>query len=197
MTSSPEIPDSISSEMLNSLLRGRNPLPISEVVPALDFGGELGAPCDLQFSICQLIERSTGGTNIIQMLVAAMHLLTEVEAHFERHMNSLALEDEPYNTLSAPEQQTLARVMREHTLLLKVSLKHLEEVLTQVGYPYYAQRAQELINDRFQQKRVLMRDFRSQLLISDELLASLGIERSAVTTYLDQITDHPNDTSEL
>lgn len=183
--------------MLNTLLRGRNPLPASEAVPALDFGGECGAPCDLQFAICQLIERSAGGTNIIQMLVAAMHLLTEVEAHFERHLNSLALEDEPYNTLSGPEQQVLARVMREHTMLLKVSLKHLEEVLTKVGYPYYAQRAQELINDRFQQKRVLMRDFRSQLLISDELLASLGIERSAVTTYLDQITDHPNDTSEL
>ena len=110
--------------MLNTLLRGRNPLPASEAVPALDFGGECGAPCDLQFAICQLIERSAGGTNIIQMLVAAMHLLTEVESHFERHLNSLALEDEPYNTLSGPEQQVLARVMREHTMLLKVSLKH-------------------------------------------------------------------------
>lgn len=183
--------------MLNTLLRGRNPLPASEAIPALDFGGELGAPCDLQFSICQLIERSANGTNIIQMMVAAMHLLTEVESHFEHHINSLALEDEPYDQLSAVDQQGLARVMREHTLLLKVSLKHLEDVLTQVGYPYYTQRAQDLIKDRFQQKRVLMRDFRSQLLISDELLASLGIERAAVTTYLDQITDHPNDSSEL
>lgn len=197
MTASPEIPDSISAEMLSTLLRGRNPLPLSEVVPALDFGGELGAPCDLQFSICQLIERSTGGTNIIQMLVASMHLLTEVESHFERHLSSLAQEDEPYDQLSGAEQQVLARLMREHTLLLKASLKHLEEVLTQVGYPYYAQRAQDLIKDRFEQKRILMRDFRSQLLISDELLASLGLERAAVTTYFDQITDHPNDTSEL
>lgn len=183
--------------MLNTLLHGRNPLPAAEVIPALDFGGEYGAPCDLQFAICQLIERSAGGTNIIQMLVASMHLLTEVESHFERHLNSLALEDEPYNTLSAQEQKVLARVMREHTMMLKAGLKHLEEVLAEVGYPYYTQRAQELINDRFQQKRVLMRDFRSHLLISDELLVSLGIDRSAVTTYLDQITDHPDDTSEL
>lgn len=197
MTASPEIPDSISSEMLSTLLRGRNPLPASEIIPALDFGGELGAPCDLQFSICQLIERSSGGTNIIQMLVAAMHLLTEVESHFERHLSSLAQEDEPYDQLSGPEQQVLGRLMREHTMFLKASLKHLEDVLTQVGYPYYAQRAQDLIKDRFQQKRVLMRDFRSQLLISDELLHSLGLSRDAVTTYLDQITDHPNDTSEL
>lgn len=197
MTASPEIPDSISSEMLSTLLRSRNPLPLSEVVPALDFGGECGAPCDLQFSICQLIERSTGGTNIIQMLVASMHLLTEVESHFERHLTSLAQEDEPYDQLSGADQQMLARLMREHTLLLKVSLKQLEEVLTQVGYPYYAQRAQELMKDRSEQKRILLRDFRSQLLISDELLASLGLERAAVTTYLDQITDHPNDPTEL
>lgn len=197
MTTSPEIPDSVSPEMLSTLLRGRNPLPISEVVPALDFGGELGAPCDLQFSICQLIERSSGGTNIIQMLVAAMHLLTEVESHFEHHLSSLAQEDEPYDQLPGPEQQALGRLMRDHTMLLKVSLKRLEDVLTQVGYPYYTQRAQTLTRDRFERKRILMRDFRSHLLISDGLLASLGIERAAVTTYLDQITDHPNDKSEL
>ncbi len=197
MTATPEIPDSISPEMLDTLLRGRNPLPISQVVPALDFGGELGAPCDLQFAICQLIERSTNGTNIIQMLVAAMHLLTDVESHFEKHLNSLALEDEPYDQLPAADQQALGRVMRAHTMGLKVAVKHLEDVLTQVGYPFYSQRAQALIEDRFKAKRVLMRDFRSHLLISDELLDSLDVERSAVTTYLDHITDHPNDSSEL
>lgn len=197
MTATPEIPDSISPEMLDTLLRGRNPLPISQVVPALDFGGELGAPCDLQFAICQLIERSANGTNIIQMLVAAMHLLTDVESHFEKHLNSLALEDEPYDQLPAADQQALGRVMRAHTMGLKVAVKHLEDVLTQVGYPFYSQRAQALIEDRFKAKRVLMRDFRSHLLISDELLDSLDVERSAVTTYLDHITDHPNDSSEL
>jgi hypothetical protein len=197
VTATPEIPDSISPEMLDTLLRGRNPLPISQVVPALDFGGELGAPCDLQFAICQLIERSTNGTNIIQMLVAAMHLLTDVESHFEKHLNSLALEDEPYDQLPAADQQALGRVMRAHTMGLKVAVKHLEDVLTQVGYPFYSQRAQALIEDRFKAKRVLMRDFRSHLLISDELLDSLDVERSAVTTYLDHITDHPNDSSEL
>ena len=183
--------------MLDTLLRRRNPLPASDIIPALDFGGELGAPCDLQFSICQLIERSNKGTNIIQMLVAAMHLLTEVESHFEKHLNSLLQEDDPYDQLNADDQQKLGALMREHTMLIKVGIRHLEDVLTQVGYPYYTQRAQGLIKERFTEQRVLMRDFRSQLLISDELLASLGIDRAAVTTYLDQITDNPNDTSEL
>lgn len=197
MTASPEIPDSISSDMLNTLLRGRNPLPTGDRIPVLDFGGECGAPCDLQFSICQLIERSAGGTNIIQMLVAAMHLLTEVESHFEKHLRSLEQEDEPFDQLPAHEQQVLARVMREHTMYLKASLKHLEDVLARVGYPYYTQRAQDLVKERFTHGRVLMRDFRSHLLISDELLESLGIDRAAVTTYLDHATDHHNDSTEL
>jgi hypothetical protein len=183
--------------MLNTLLRGRNAMPSSELIPALDFGGECGAPCDLQFAICQLIERSVGGTNIIQMMVASIHLLAEVDSHFERHTRSLELEDEPYDSLSGSQQQALARVFREHMLLLKSSLNQLEELLAKAGYPYYSQRAQGIINGPLGDKRVLMRDFRSRVLISDELLDSLQINRDDVTNYLDQVTDHPNDFSEL
>ena len=190
--SSSDIPDTVSTEMLSSLLRGRNPMPLSEAIPALDFGGENGAPCDLQFAICQLIERSEHGVNIIQMLVAAMHLLSEVESHFEKHADSLAREDAPYDQLSAGEQQTLARVMREHLMYLKVSLKHLEDVLTPVGYPYYAMRSKELIQGPLADKQLDLREFRSHLLISDELIKSLGLERSALTTYLDSATKSPD-----
>lgn len=187
--SSSDIPDTISAEALTSLLRGRNPMPLSDVIPALNFGGENGAPCDLQFSICQLIERSAAGTNIIQMLVAAMHLLSEVESHFERHMESLAREDAPYNKLTAAEQQTLGRVMREHTMYLKVALKHLDDVLTPVGYPYYAMRSKELLEGVFKEEQVKLADFRSHLMLSDELLETLGIERSDVTNYFTQISN--------
>jgi hypothetical protein len=190
--SSSDIPDTISAEALSSLLRGRNPMPLSDVIPALDFGGENGAPCDLQFAICQLIERSEHGINIIQMLVSAMHLLSEVESHFERHMESLAREHAPYDQLTAGEQQTLARVMREHLMYLKVSLKHLEDVLTPVGYPYYAMRSKELIAGPLADKQLDLREFRSYLLISDELIKSLGLERSALTTYLDSATKTPD-----
>lgn len=190
--SSSDIPDTVSTEMLSSLLRGRNPMPLSEGIPALNFGGENGAPCDLQFAICQLIERSEHGVNIIQMLVAAMHLLSEVESHFEKHAESLAREDAPYNELSAGEQQTLARVMREHLMYLKVSLKHLEDVLTPVGYPYYAMRSKDLIDGALAGKELDLREFRSHLLISDELINSLGLERPALTTYLDSATKSPD-----
>ena len=181
--------------MLSQLLRGRNPMPLSEVIPVLDFGGESGAPCDLQFAICQLIERSEHGVNIIQMLIAAMHLLTEVESHFERHTESLAREDAPYCELSASEQQSIARIMRDHLLRLKVSIKHLEDVLTPVAYPYHAMRSKELIEGPLAGKQLDLRDFRSHLLISDELINSLELERPALTAYLDSATRTPDSQS--
>lgn len=189
MTDQPEIPSSVSTEMLDALLRNRNPLPASAVIPSLDLGGERGAPCDLQFSICQLIERSANGTNIIQMLVAAMHLLVEVESHFDRHITYAMQEDPPYDDLPAVDQQSIARLLRQQLLALRVTLQQLEEVLTTVGYPYYQQRAAELVQGVFQGKKTSLRDFRSHMLISDELLSSLELERQGVTDYLDHITD--------
>jgi hypothetical protein len=189
VTDQPEIPNSVSTEMLDALLRNRNPLPASTVIPSLDLGGERGAPCDLQFSICQLIERSTNGTNVIQMLVAAMHLLVEVESHFERHVTYAMQEEPPYDDLPAADQQGIARLLRQQLLALRVTLQQLEEVLTTVGYPYYQQRAAELVQGVFQGKKTNLREFRSHMLISDELLSSLELERQGVTDYLDHITD--------
>lgn len=189
MTDTPEIPNSVSSEMLDALLRNRNPLPTSTAIPTLNLGGERGAPCDLQFAICQIIERSTNGTNIIQMMVAAMHLLTEVEAHFDRHITYAMQEDPPYDDLPAVDQQGIARFLRQHLLSLRVSLQQLEEILTLIGYPYYEMRAKELTHGVFQGKKTNLREFRSHMLISDELLDSLQLQRQPVTDYLDHITD--------
>jgi hypothetical protein len=182
----PEIPDSISSEMLDALLRNRNPLPISTVIPSLNLGGERGAPCDLQFSICQLIECSSSGTNIIQMMVAAIHLLTEVESHYDRHLAYASQGDSPYDDLSESELHGVNQMLRQQLLPLRASLRQLEENLTSIGYPYYDMRAFELTRSVFRGKKVELRDFRSHMLISDEVLESLQLEREPVTHYLDQ-----------
>jgi hypothetical protein len=189
VTDTPEIPNSVSSEMLDALLRNRNPLPTSTVIPSLDLGGERGAPCDLQFAICQIIERSANGTNIIQMMVAAIHLLTEVESHFERHITYAMQEEPPYDDLPAADQQGIARFMRQHLLSLRVSLQQLEETLTLIGYPFYEMRAKELTHGVFAGKQTKLREFRSHMLVSDEVLNSLQLERQSVTDYLDHITD--------
>jgi hypothetical protein len=189
VTDQPEIPNSVSTEMLDALLRNRNPLPVSTVIPCLDLGAEHGAPCDLQFAICQLIERSKTGTNIIQMLVAAMHLLTEVESHFDRHITYALQDDPPYDDLSPKEQAGIASFMRTHLVSLRTCLHQLDDLLSQVGYPYYQIRAQQLTDGVFKGVPTKLRDFRSHMLVSDETLDSLELSRDAVTDYLDYLSD--------
>ena len=188
MTDSPEIPDSVSPEMLDGLLRNRNPLPTSDTIPSLDLGGETGAPCDLQFAMSQLISRSSRGTNIIQMLVASLYLAAEVEDHFSQQLQRLMQEDPPYADASAAEQQLIGSFLSNHLLSLRMGIQQLESLLAEVGYPYYQERARQLLTTTFKDKAVKLRDFRSHMMISDELLGSLQVDRAAVTDYLDNIT---------
>ena len=187
MTDTPEIPDSVSPEMLDNLLRNCNPLPTSELIPALDLGGESGGPCDLQFAICQIIERSKLGASLLQRLVASMYLLAQIEDSFSARLEDLMLEHPPYDEMTGHEQQIAGNFLRSHLIALRVSLQQMEQLLAEISMPYYDMRAKTLIQEVFKGHPRSLRDFRSHMLISSELLDSLQIERDAVTTYLDQI----------
>lgn len=176
-------PDAVSPEALSAFLRTHNLLPESERIPSVDLGGMEGGPCDLQFCLTQLIHRSKNGTNLIQILTSAMYLLCEAEHQFDDQLSSLALEREPYDQLSGSEQTTLARMMRRHLLATRASMGHLEELLADLSDLYYRGRAHQLLTETFTSEPSLA-EFRSHMLISDGLLASLGLERSAVTTYI-------------
>lgn len=191
MTDKPEIPDSISPEMLDGLLRNRNPLPISDVIPSIDFGGSVGAPCDLQFALSQLIERSARGTSILQMLVTSLYLITEIEGHFDQHLELVMREDPPYTDVPAADQKQIARCMRSYLMGLRIASQQLEELLAVIGYPYYQERAKQLIETEFKGRPRSLPDFRSHMMISSELLDSLQIDRASVTTYLDNIQSKP------
>lgn len=186
------VPDSVSPEALRSFLnRGAN-LPESELVPELNLGGSMGAPCDLQFVISQVIARSSTGTNIVQMLCAGMHLLTEVESHFEDQLERLALEEEPFEGLSGSEQKSCGVLLRRNLVALRTSLHALEELLSGLTMAFYQARAHDLQHGVLQGKRFSLEEFRSHMLISDELLASLQLERQAVTAYLnDSVPSEP------
>jgi hypothetical protein len=181
--STPEVPDSISAESLNSFLRNCNPLPVSAFIPEINLGGPEGAPCDLQFCITQLIHKSTDGTNLIQLLTAAMYLLCEAEFQFEDQLQRLAIEEPPYDELDAGEQQIMDRLLRRHLLTARSSMNHLEGLIGELTTLFYRGRAQYLLNEVFTAEPSLA-DFRSHMLISDGALLSLGLERDAVTAYI-------------
>jgi len=179
-----QVPDSVSSEALRSFLHRPAGLPESALIPEINLGGSRGAPCDLQFVISQVIARSSTGTNIVQMLCASMHLLTEIESHFEDQLERLVLEEEPFQNLSASEQQGVGRVMRENLLALRTSMHALEGSISELTLAFYHVRSEGIMAGPMHGKPLDMEEFRSHMLISDELLASLGLERGAVTAYL-------------
>ena len=78
-------PDSISGDRLRELAsRLSNDLPVSDVIPALEFRDtdiNSGGLCDLQFVLIQLVEKSTSGLEYVQLLTASLYL-------FERCLTS-------------------------------------------------------------------------------------------------------------
>lgn len=181
VTDSPQIPDAISASALGALLSGRQRLPLSTVIPSLNFGGAIGGSCDLQFAINQLICASSG-VNLVQILCAAIHLVTEMDSSLLHQLQAIERGDAPYDQASETERQILQRYISQNRRGLQGSLLHLESVMTVLMPTFAYERIQWL-----RQHHGLIGDlpsFRSQLLISDELLRDLELERQVVTDYL-------------
>lgn len=181
MTTPPEIPDSISASELSALLSGRRALPMSSVIPSLNFGGASGGACDLQFAVNQLICAS-GGTNVVQVLCAAIHLLTELDATLAEQQRNVAERREPFAAASSDERQVLERYLTQNRRGLHSGLLHLESVMAMLMPAFAHERITWL--KRHGQLSSDLAEFRSRLLISDELLADLELEREAVSAYL-------------
>ena len=194
MSDVPEIPHAVSTEALHSLLeRASSGPPVSAVIPALNLGGALGAPCDLQFVISQLIQRSSTGTNLVQMLVAATHLLSESEGHFSEQLARLDSPEPPYDRLSPAERAATAQLAGQHRDQLRAALECLEALLQEFSLPFHQARSRSLLSGPLAGRSIPVREFRSHLLISEELLDSLELERAAVTAFLDACAhDHPD-----
>lgn len=194
MSDVPEIPHAVSTEALHSLLeRSSGGFPVSTVVPSLNFGGALGAPCDLQFVVSQLIHRSATGTNLVQLLVAATHLLSESENHFSEQLARLDNPEAPYDRLNTAERQATLRLAEQHRDQLRAALGCLEQLLQDFSMPFYQARSRSLINGPLAGQSIPVHEFRSHLLISDELLESLELQRPAVTAFLNACaSDHPD-----
>lgn len=181
VTDSPQIPDSISASELSALLNGGSQLPLSSVLPSLNFGGLVGGVCDLQFAINQLI-CSSNGVNIVQVLCAAIHLVNELDSSMLAQLHNLEQRLPPYDQADEQDAQLLKRYIGQNRRGLQGSLMHLESVMT-VLMPTFAQERVSLLRQRGQVNGDLP-TFRSRLLISDELLSDLEIARQAVTDYL-------------
>lgn len=183
----PEIPDSISFAQLHNYLAEKPHLPISDVIPELNLGGSDGGICDLQFAIMQLIQKSTDGCNVLQLLSASIHLMMEVEFHFAEQIRRAEAELPPFDTASERDRAEITSILRGIVMALKAS-SGLSEDLFGALTQNFGMRRMQSIRDRTA-SATSPSEFRSHLLISDELLKCLQLERDPVTRYLDRTAE--------
>jgi hypothetical protein len=182
-----DIPDAVSSDMLRSLL-DRDDAPLSALLPELNFGRRFGGPCDLQYVVSSLIAKSTNGVNLIQLMMTALHLLIEIESQLKRQHAQMAAGEGGFAELNTKERDTLARVADRNHGFIRSSVLALEQTLDTFAPISSQLRIQELLKQGVitQDTRLPIAQLRSILLLSDEILDSLGITREAITAYLDK-----------
>lgn len=189
---SDQAPDAISAAHLAAVLNQRGVMPTSPVLPALRFGDDdCGGPCDLQLAIHLLINGSAGGTNMIQEVTAALWLLHRVQEQFEGHLRQAQGGTGIFDHLQGP---ALQRVQEELTTLYRL-IDGINDALMQlhgtVTVPAIERRVRHLhlpLDSSMSEQQQL--NLRSQLLISDELLEDLAVERQHLEPLLSNHSGH-------
>lgn len=179
------IPDSVSADMLRGLL-GKG-LPESSNIPALDFGGRYGAPCDLQFAVSLLVAQSASGVNIVQTMVAAMHLLTEAQLQLTERIETLKDGSDP-EVQQAPEEvrAAITEDLGRQYAALNSAVICLEQVISGLAGFACHHRLRHLIEvGELKSGPTTRAEVLSRLLVSTELIESLDLKRQQVTDYLE------------
>lgn len=183
----PSIPNSVSAEQLQRLLSRTLELPMSDVIPELDLGDGDQAPggiCDLQVPLMQIINRSKHGTNLMQEFTAALYLLHSVGECLHRRQRQAKANSEPFTKLSLSDRLDILDVLNEY-ITVHSAITQLAERLHVAFMSGSSQEAIINIRNRIGPDASL-EEIRSQLMIGDGLLQTLGIDRSVFTDYIDK-----------
>ena len=193
--SSPDIPSAVSAADLAAVLSQRGKLPPVSAMPQLQFGNsDCGGPCDLQLAVMVLIDRSIDGTNMIQEATCALWLLHRIQEQISDHQGQAMEASGLFAELSG---EPLERVRNELTAMKNLieeingSLMALHSGMT---IPAVERRCRSAIERSPRQlSEEELTNLRSRLLISDEVIESLGLSRELVDQFLEHqlgMTDH-------
>ncbi len=182
MSESNQIPDSISSDKLKQLLGKIAPeMPLSQVIPELSFRDEKsdsGGLCDLQFVICQLVEKSKSGLEYHQILTASLYL-------FERCVFFLGESIKEAETTYEQEDRhgviSELHKFRDAFDLVFAQLQELHMSMSTAATMDRIQSLRKVLGDFTDQKT-----YRSHLLLSQDLLDSLKLDREEVTEFVEK-----------
>lgn len=181
------IPDSISSDQLQRLLSRSFEMPLSDAIPEVDLGdgdANPGGICDLQLVMMQLIKRSASGTNLMQEFTAALYLLHSVGECLQRRNRQARANTGPFRQLSDKDRQEVTEVLGDY-LHIHSAITQLAENLHVAFMMGSSQETIRTIRSRLGDNASI-EDVRSQLMVGDGLLKSLGITRDDFTTYVNK-----------
>lgn len=181
----PEIPDKISAAALAALAGQRGGLPLSPVLPSLQFGDEDGGPCDLQLAVLLLIKGSYGGVNVVQELTLALHLLFRIQSTLSEHQQMASDGDGLFEDVDEHTRSLIGRDIRSFRKAVDFATSCISDVHATVTVPAIQRRAQALLGEHATFTEEELAKVRSQLLISDEILSGLQLDRTQITEFLE------------
>ena len=186
------IPDSISTDQLQRLLSRPFEMPLSDVIPEVDLGdgdSNPGGICDLQLVMMQVIKRCAHGTNMMQEFTAALYLLHSVGECLQRREKQARANTGPFRQLTSEERNEITAVLGEY-IHVHTAITQLAESLHVAFMMGSSQETIRQIRSRLGDDASL-EDVRSQLMVGDGLLNSLGISREDFTVYVNKFDPTP------
>tara|TARA_Y100000589_G_scaffold330503_1_gene380338 strand:- start:5093 stop:5656 length:564 start_codon:yes stop_codon:yes gene_type:complete len=174
------VPDSVSPEQLKQLLGKLSPeMPVSKVIPELVFRDkktDSGGLCDLQFAIIQLVEKSDGGVEYHQLLTASLYLFERCVFYLKDSIS------EARATYKESDRESVLAELESFSTVFQALLSQFQDV-------HMGMSAAATI-DRMQALHKVLGDFtdqetyRSHLLLSQSLIDSMGLDRTAITKFV-------------
>lgn len=176
------IPDSISPKELAALLAAAGEFPLSDTIPELNFGTEAGGPCDLQFALMQLIQKSADGISVPQALTAALYLLHTAWGSLQRTGEDLA-ECTPEEIPNELDREQGRALIAHFATAISQAAEIGESVHHLMIVPLVEHRANALGLKPSRLEGEERSTAICRLLISDEALASMNLEREPVVKF--------------
>lgn len=184
---SDEIPSAVSAADLAAVLSKRGKLPPASALPSLQFGDDdCGGPCDLQLAVMLLIDRSDSGVNLVQEATCALWLLHRIQEQIESHHNQATAGEGIFDSLSGePLERVRGELGAMRNLIGEInsSLMVLHSGMTIPAVERRCRAAMAASTTELSDEQLSA--LRSQLLISDEVIESLGLERKVVDQFLE------------
>lgn len=168
------IPDRISADALAQLISERSPVPANSL-PALQFGGHKGGVADICLVMSLLMDNAITPPSTAQVIVMIISCLQQLRANFEESKAKLDRRDQDVEA-----HEELTEVIATLTLAMNL-LGPVADFLADSASGFRLRHLGQSLPGFHELTR---QEQQGQILLSDELLADIGVSREAGTALI-------------